>query len=137
MEYLVKLGKSSEANEQEIFVNYMERRNLLVVANVNENMWSGIIRSLIKPLDKAMRVIYTLERKARKLGKRKGIPDIFIPQPHGKYHGMYIEFKYGKNKATKEQMDWLQRLTKQGYYCVICYSALQAIQAYQKYEGRK
>jgi len=126
--------KGSEANEQEIFVLYLEKQNIPVIPNLNENIWSGIIRWVVKPESVALGIIARIEQKMKKMGKRKGVPDLFIPYPSGRYHGMYIEMKYGKNKATNEQMEWLQRLSKLGYYCVICYSAKQAITAFEKYK---
>lgn len=54
-------------------------------------------------------------------GLKKGVPDICLPAARCGYHGMYIEMKRSKGgKATKEQLWWQDRLTKQGYYAVIC-----------------
>ncbi len=59
--------------------------------------------------------------KAR--GLKRGVPDIFLPVPSGKWHGMYIEMKRKKprGKLTSEQLDWLLRLTAKDYFCAVCY----------------
>lgn len=54
-------------------------------------------------------------------GVKAGVPDICLPAPRGKYHGMYIELKYGKNKTTRNQYQWLASLSGQGYYTTVCY----------------
>ena len=57
-----------------------------------------------------------LEARNLKLqGVKSGVPDICLPVPRGKYHGLYIEMKYGKNKTSESQNKWLSALQKQGY----------------------
>lgn len=66
-------------------------------------------------------------------GLRKGVPDLTIPRARGKYHGLYIEMKYGRNKLTAEQEHWLADLSRNGYAVKVAYSAEEAIQAIKKY----
>ena len=54
-------------------------------------------------------------------GVKAGVPDICLPVPRGKYHGLYIELKYGKNKPTAAQLCWLNNLNMQGYAVAICW----------------
>jgi hypothetical protein len=59
-------------------------------------------------------------------GVKAGVPDIFLPYAtyNGTdgYFGLFIEMKIGKNKPTKEQVDWLGALSS-NYYCIaVCYS---------------
>jgi hypothetical protein len=54
-------------------------------------------------------------------GVKAGVPDICLPVPRHGFHGLYIELKWGKNKATEEQVGWLGDLRAQGYYTAICY----------------
>lgn len=56
----------------------------------------------------------------KKQGVKAGVPDLFLPVPRGEFHGLFIELKYGKNKATIKQREWLIELSKQGYYAVVC-----------------
>ena len=49
------------------------------------------------------------------------------------YAGLYIEMKYGKNKPTDNQKQWIADLTKQGYKVVICWSGEEATQVLEAY----
>lgn len=57
----------------------------------------------------------------KRQGVRAGVPDIHLPAPRGKYHGMYIELKAGRNTVTEIQRKWLEYLRQQGYYTAVCY----------------
>lgn len=48
-------------------------------------------------------------------GVRAGVPDIFLPAPRGRFHGLWLELKAGKNKPSVVQNDWLLALELQGY----------------------
>jgi hypothetical protein len=70
-------------------------------------------------------------------GMKRGIPDIWLPVARGGYHGLVIEHKFGRNKATQEQGWWLERLREQGYKAVIVYGAADIIQLLVDYlEGK-
>tara|TARA_Y100000592_G_C5209257_1_gene194185 strand:+ start:132 stop:470 length:339 start_codon:yes stop_codon:yes gene_type:complete len=58
--------------------------------------------------------------KAKKSGYKKGFPDLFIYEPNEQYCGLAIELKVGYNKATKEQLYWIEQLNKKGYKAVVC-----------------
>ena len=66
-------------------------------------------------------------------GVKSGVPDLFYPVPNKKYHGLFIEMKYGKNKPTKPQKEWLEYLNSVGYLAVVCYSADEAFKVLNKY----
>lgn len=58
--------------------------------------------------------------KTKRMGYRKGFPDMQILEPRGKYHGMLIELKCGKGKyPSLEQKAWRDALKDKGYYAVI------------------
>ena len=71
--------------------------------------------------------------KAKRSGMKKGYPDIFLPVPRSNYAGLFIELKYGRNTASKEQKEWLQELSKQGYLCAFAWGADNAIKLITKY----
>lgn len=54
-------------------------------------------------------------------GVKSGVPDICLPVARGKFHGLYIEMKVGKNKPTANQVLWIDALIKQGYQAKVCY----------------
>lgn len=66
-------------------------------------------------------------------GVKAGVPDLMLPIPSGKYHGMFIEMKFGKNKVTNFQSEWIRELSLQNYKCEVCYSASEAINIIQEY----
>ena len=60
-------------------------------------------------------------RKLKAEGVRAGVPDIFLPVPRKNYHGLFIELKYQRGRATQNQLRWLHVLMNYGYNCKICY----------------
>lgn len=73
----------------------------------------------------------------KKQGLKSGVPDICLPSPNGKYNGLYIELKYGKNKASEEQLWWLDALRDEGYHAKICYGWEDAKNTILEYLGGK
>lgn len=66
-------------------------------------------------------------------GLKAGIPDVAMFWPTSSYHGLFIEFKYGKNKPTDLQRDKIALLKGRGYYCCVCYSLEEAITQVKEY----
>jgi len=66
-------------------------------------------------------------------GVKKGVPDLCLPVPLGGYAGLYIEMKYGTNKPTPEQRDWIDFLSSVGYRVDVCYGCEEAIAAIIRY----
>lgn len=69
----------------------------------------------------------------KRQGVKPGVPDICLPVPRGEHHGLYIEMKYGENKPTTEQRQWLKELGNQGYQTAVCYNAQTAIEVILMY----
>lgn len=69
----------------------------------------------------------------KRQGVKAGVPDLHLPVPRGKYHGLYIELKVGKNKTTEKQDEWLQALTEQGYFTAVCYGWENAAETLANY----
>jgi hypothetical protein len=60
-------------------------------------------------------------------GRKKGVPDVMLPIPRGKYHGLFVEMKRVKGSETsQEQRAWLAALSEQGYRAVRCLGWEQA-----------
>lgn len=62
-----------------------------------------------------------------------GIPDLFLPVARGGYHGLWIEMKAKEGRVSPAQRDMMERLTAQGYRCVVCFSADEAIAKITEY----
>lgn len=59
-------------------------------------------------------------------GVKRGVPDLFLPVPAGKYHGLFIEMKKEYGKTSSDQLWWLAHLKENGYACAVCYGWQQA-----------
>lgn len=53
--------------------------------------------------------------KIKYLGVSPGLLDILVFEKRGKYSGLAIEVKAGKNRPTENQELWLERLTRSGW----------------------
>ena len=58
--------------------------------------------------------------KMKRLGLKKGVPDICLPVARGGFHGLYIELKAVGGKPTKEQCEYLDALRSEGYFVALC-----------------
>lgn len=59
--------------------------------------------------------------KAKASGMLKGEFDIKIPVARGRYHGLVIEMKAGRNKLTPDQVWYGQRMAQEGWCVVTCW----------------
>ena len=59
--------------------------------------------------------------RLRAEGVKRGVPDVFLAVPVGKYHGLWLELKAGKNTPSEDQNLWLASLEFQGYACRVVY----------------
>lgn len=66
-------------------------------------------------------------------GLKSGVPDVCLPVPNNGFHGLYIELKFGRNKATKAQEEFMELLKKQNYKTAVCYGFLEAREAILEY----
>lgn len=68
-------------------------------------------------------------------GVKSGVPDLCLPVPRGKYHGLYIEMKTENGNTSYEQDWWIEKLTEQGYFVEVCHgweSAVRVIEWYMR-----
>lgn len=72
-------------------------------------------------------------RDAKRLGLRKGVPDLFLALPRSGYAGLWIEMKSGKGMPTEAQVAWITRLTRAGYMAKVCYGFKHAQAQIQYY----
>ena len=111
-----KMLPSSEDAEQIAVIEYCDLLSIPVTHAANEGKRSA-----------------SYGAKLKRMGLRPGFPDLFILRACGRYHGFAIEMKYGKNKPTEDQIEWLRRLSSEGYATAVCYSASEAISLIEKY----
>ena len=66
--------------------------------------------------------------KMKALGVKSGVSDRCLPQPIGKYHGLYIEMKRPKTETQKSgvlsnsQKCFIDFVRNNNYYAAVCYS---------------
>jgi len=76
---------------------------------------------------------WILGKTLKKEGLRRGIPDIFCAIMRKGYGGLFIEMKIGKNKLSSYQKEMIDKLTKNGYKCCVCYGFEEAKNAFKEY----
>ena len=69
----------------------------------------------------ARNVVTAAKLKAE--GVLAGVPDLCVPMARGAFHGLYIELKNGKKGVVSErQRTIMDKLSDEGYKCVVCRS---------------
>ena len=66
-------------------------------------------------------------------GVKRGVPDLFLPVPRGRYHGLYLEMKSERGKLSSEQKEWLAYLGESGYRTCVAFSVLEATSCILEY----
>ena len=74
-------------------------------------------------------------RMFRLMGVRRGVPDLHLPVPRGRYHGLYIEMKRPGGKKSDDQDWWHEQLMAQGNAVMTCYCWEDAGRAIEWYLG--
>jgi VRR-NUC domain len=72
-------------------------------------------------------------KNLKDMGVRRGVSDLFLSVPSGKYHGCYIEMKSYKGTTTKEQKEFLAMVGAQGYKWYIVKSLDEFTTAVKEY----
>lgn len=73
--------------------------------------------------------------KMKAEGVKAGVLDVMLPVARNGRHGLFVEMKYGRNKTTDEQRQWIDRLEAQGYQTAVCYSFEEAQGEIMRYLG--
>jgi hypothetical protein len=71
--------------------------------------------------------------KFKLMGVVAGIPDINIPVANKDYHGLFIEMKDGKGRASKEQLNMKNIIENNGYCVKVCNGHEEAIKELEEY----
>lgn len=74
----------------------------------------------------------------RSMGVKKGVPDLCLPVPRGKYHGLYVELKNETGRTSEAQEWWGEKLLGQGYMWEVCrgwQSAVRVLEWYMSLNG--
>jgi hypothetical protein len=74
--------------------------------------------------------------RAKRTGRKAGVPDLCLPVPANGYHGLYIELKRTGGTpcdVKPEQSRWLAALNGHGYRAVVAYGWEDAMNYIQQY----
>ncbi len=72
-------------------------------------------------------------RHLKQAGVKAGVPDLCLPTPKGKYHGLYLEMKTETGRPTAEQKWWGEHLVQQGYMWQVCHGWEAAVDTLKWY----
>ena len=75
--------------------------------------------------------------KLKRMGVLAGVSDLHLPSSHAGYFSLYIEMKYEDGRLLKSQRTFLKLAAAWNNYCVVCYSAADAIEVLQAYLNGK
>lgn len=73
--------------------------------------------------------------RRKRMGVKSGVPDLCLPVARGRYHGLYIELKTPKGKATPDQEWWVEKLNGDGYFAEVCHGWESAVRVLEWYLG--
>lgn len=74
--------------------------------------------------------------KFKVLGCVAGVSDLIILEYNDTSRGLVIELKCGRNKCTKDQVDFMERLSRKGYTAIVVYDHVdEFIKAFSDYMG--
>lgn len=72
-------------------------------------------------------------KRMKRQGVKAGVFDIILAVACGGYHGLFIEMKVDDNTMSAEQHNFKRAVSSEGYLCVTCYSAEDAIEEVKLY----
>lgn len=102
--------------------------------------WAEWNKNKYPELDMLMHTVNEGKRSTRmgaelkRMGMKKGFPDISLLVPNKTFLALFIELKADKTKRlSKEQKEWLEKLNRYGYKAVRCNGADEAINTIKNY----
>lgn len=119
-----------------------QQKALMMWAAMNTHIYPQLKWLVHIPNGGTRNIREAVELKAQ--GVKAGVPDLMLAysipdyrRGYGCYHGLFIEMKVKSNEVRVEQIEWLNNLSTNGYYCAVCYSWEEARDILIKYlEGK-
>lgn len=119
------IRRSSEDTEQELVMKW---------ARMSQGKWPEL--ALLHHIPNGGARNQREAAKFKRMGVLAGVSDLHLPVARGPWHGLYIEMKYADGKLQKSQKEFLKLAADQGVYCVVCYTADDAIDIIKHYVSR-
>lgn len=71
--------------------------------------------------------------RRKRMGVKRGVPDLCLPVQRGGYAGLYLELKKPGGRLSESQQWWQEHLELQGYRAAVCYGWEEARKCLEKY----
>lgn len=114
---------------------HQEQAALIKLCKLNEKKYPELALLFAVPNGGVRHIGTAVKLKAE--GVKSGVPDLFLPVPRGKYHGLFIEMKAAKGKLSINQSWWISALSATGYRVEVCYGWESAAKVIEDYLGGK
>lgn len=75
--------------------------------------------------------------KFKRMGVKRGYPDLILDIARQGYHGLRIELKTAKGRASTEQKQRLEMLNAENYKAVLCFGYDEAVNTLKDYMSIK
>lgn len=111
--------REKELLETQVQSNYIEWVRL-------NRLYVEVLRSCFAIPNGGSRPIKTAKTMKAE-GMEPGVPDLMILSPSRGYAGLIIETKTKYNQPSEEQIEWLNRLARNNFYCVVCWSTASMV----------
>ena len=71
----------------------------------------------------------------KKMGVKRGVPDLFWPKPKKKFHGLFIEVKTETGRLSIEQARFIEQSAHDGYFSCVCFGSQDVVDTVCAYFG--
>lgn len=125
--------KRSDYEDQEM-IKFRKMTDELAAINPEARRWFHVPNGGFRDVKVTERGTYSPTGvKLKAMGARKGILDVFFLSPRGQYIGFVADMKWGDNRLSAEQADWMEWFGAQGFLCEVAYSAGEMFDKFRSY----
>jgi hypothetical protein len=128
----MRARKPTAARKPIIATEAVEQQRVFEWAELQANIWPPLRWMYAVPNGGSRNYLEAVRLKRQ--GVKPGVPDICLPYPSGRYHGLYIEMKRADGgKKSDHQKAYIEYLQNVGYKAVFCSGFEQAVDEIKRY----